>query len=326
MSSLIRQRPILVTGSHRSGSTWVGQMIASHPLVAYVWELFNPKIKPADSPVQRWFEYVTPERARDFIDYLGPRLRWESNWSADFKERPGPRRFIGASGRAVRNWWRRLRGTRPLLKDPIACFSAEWLADTFDMDVIVLIRHPAAFVSSIKRLNWRFRFRQILEQTSLMERYLHPFESQLHDYARLQDPWTLDLVDEGILWWRLFHHVIDCYRKQRPSWEFARHEDLSVRPMEEFERILQRFGLSMTRQVRHAITVHTDGENPAEAPHLKAHQLKRNSRANIFNWMKRLTPAEIAKIRRETEDVARHFYSDVDWLHQGEPTATPSAA
>ena len=36
-----RARPILVTGSHRSGSTWVGKMIASHPRVAYVEEPFN---------------------------------------------------------------------------------------------------------------------------------------------------------------------------------------------------------------------------------------------------------------------------------------------
>lgn len=323
MSSLLRQRPILVTGSHRSGSTWVGQMIASHPQVAYVWELFNPKVKSADSPVQRWFECVTPERARDFIDYLAPRLRWQSNWRADFQARPGPRRLVGASARAVRDWWRRLRGTRPLLKDPIAFFSAEWLADTFQMDVVVLSRHPAAFVSSIKRLNWRFRFHQILEQASLMERYLHPFESQLRDYSRRQDPWTLDLVDEAILWWRLFHHVVDCYRKQRPAWEFVRHEDLSVQPIAGFERILQRCGLGMTRQVRHAIAVHTDGDNPAEAPRMKAHQLKRNSRANVFNWQNRLTPAEIARVRRDTEDVARHFYTDADW--PAVPTATSAA-
>lgn len=311
--SLIRQRPILVTGSHRSGSTWVGQMIASHPRVAYIWELFNPKIKPADSPVKQWFECVTPERAREFIDYLAPRLRWDTEWRADFKTRPGPRRLIGASARAIRNLWRRARGARPLLKDPIAFFSADWLADTFDMDVVVLIRHPAAFVSSIKRLNWRFRFRQILDQATLMERYLHPFESQLRDYSRLQDPWTLDLLDEAILWWRLFHHVIECHRRQRPEWQFARHEDLSLQPTEEFERMLQRLGLGMTRQVQRAIAVHTAQENPAEAPHLKAHQLKRNSRANVFNWQNRLTAAEIAKVRRDTEDVARHFYTDADW-------------
>ena len=35
-------RPILVTGAHRSGTTWVGKMLALAPGVAYVHEPFNP--------------------------------------------------------------------------------------------------------------------------------------------------------------------------------------------------------------------------------------------------------------------------------------------
>ena len=319
MSSLIR--PILVTGSHRSGTTWVGQMIASHPRVAYVWELFNPQYKAADSPVKRWFEHVTPAREKEFLDYLRPRMKWDPTWHADRMARPGARGFVAAAMGVARNLWRKVRRTRPLLKDPIAFFSAEWLADTFAADVVVLTRHPAAFVSSIKRLNWRFRFRQILDQTELMERYLHPFESQMQAYSRLQDPWTLDLVDEANLWWRMFHHVVACYQKQRPQWQFARHEDLSKEPVAAFESMLRRLGLGMTRQVEQAIAVHSAEENPAEAPHRKAHQLKRNSRANAFNWLNRLTPAEIAKVRRDTEDVAHQFYTDADW-----PEALPPAS
>ncbi|MCI0684650.1 MAG: sulfotransferase [Gemmataceae bacterium] len=325
---LLRQRPILVTGSHRSGSTWVGQMIASHPRVAYLWELFNPfnpAAKAPGSPVKRWYEHVTPERERGFIDYLTPQLRWEASRFGEFMARPGPRRLGVAAVHAAQNWWRRLRGVRPLLKDPIALFSAPWLADAFAMDVVVLIRHPAAFVSSIKRLNWRFRFRQLIDQPGLMERYLHPFEAQLRDYSELQTTWTLDLLDEAILWWRLFHHVIGRYRQERPQWQFVRHEDLSAAPLEQFHHVLQRLGLDMTRRVKRAIAVHSAQENPAEAAAKVAHQLKRNSRANIVNWLKRLTPAEIAKVRRDTEDVAQLFYTDADWAPATGDT-TPSAA
>ena len=49
-------------------------------------------------------------------------------------------------------------GLRPLLKDPIAIMSCEWLAETFNMDVIVVIRHPAAFVASLKVAGWEFAF------------------------------------------------------------------------------------------------------------------------------------------------------------------------
>ena len=41
------RRPILVTGSHRSGTTWVGKTIALSPSVTYIGEPFNdpPRIE-----------------------------------------------------------------------------------------------------------------------------------------------------------------------------------------------------------------------------------------------------------------------------------------
>lgn len=35
------KRPILVNGSHSSGSTWVGRMISLSPKVGYIGEIFN---------------------------------------------------------------------------------------------------------------------------------------------------------------------------------------------------------------------------------------------------------------------------------------------
>ena len=59
-------RPILVTGSFRSGSTWVGRMIASHPRIAYVSEPLNERRPPLPvlrvkfgDPDATWF-YVDP--------------------------------------------------------------------------------------------------------------------------------------------------------------------------------------------------------------------------------------------------------------------------
>ncbi len=45
----------------------------------------------------------------------------------------------------------RMYNIRPLIKDPIGLFSYKWLVSKFDMDVLVLIKHPAAFVSSLKK-------------------------------------------------------------------------------------------------------------------------------------------------------------------------------
>ena len=41
-NNVLKIRPILVTGSHRSGSTWVGNMIALSPEIQYIPETFKP--------------------------------------------------------------------------------------------------------------------------------------------------------------------------------------------------------------------------------------------------------------------------------------------
>lgn len=137
-------RPILVTGSPRSGTTFVGRMLALSPEVHYIHEPFHPRFGPE----------VTAARFRQFYTYLG-------DGSADAVLKPlartmalhydlGPalrraRRPANAR-RAVRQWHEfnraRRRGARALVKDPAALFSSEWLADTFQMKVIVLIAIP----------------------------------------------------------------------------------------------------------------------------------------------------------------------------------------
>ena len=158
-------KPILVTGAHRSGTTWVGKMLALAPGVAYVHEPFSPKTPKGLSPAgfERYFTVVTSANERRYRDGL--------------KRSLDLRYDIGAQVQSARSWrdlvriprdYRRLRrrrgsGRRPLMKDPIALLSAEWLADSFGMDVVVLIRHPAAFAASLKRLGWKHSFATFIQ-------------------------------------------------------------------------------------------------------------------------------------------------------------------
>src|SRR5690349_10236845 len=72
-------RPILVTGAHRSGSTWVGRMLAEAPGVLYVHEPFSVSDPPGRGVCNvrfaRWFTYVTRDSDaayhRAFTDLVG---------------------------------------------------------------------------------------------------------------------------------------------------------------------------------------------------------------------------------------------------------------
>jgi hypothetical protein len=75
----------------------------------------------------------------------------------------------------------------------------------------------------------------------------------------------------------------------------------------------------LTPRVRQTIDTHSSEENPREAPERRAHQLLRDSKGNIWNWRTRLLAEEVARIRKETADVARFFYTDADWDDAAEP-------
>ena len=155
----------------------------------------------------------------------------------------------------------------------------------------------------------------MLAQPQLLNDLLVPFADDISRAAR-QAP---ELLDQGILLWRIFHAVIARYRVAHPEWLFARHEDLSAWPEAEFRPLFAGLGLQPTAAVWRTLRRHTALDNPREAPPGVVHQLRRASRANIWSWTLRLTPAEVDRIRRSTEDVAVDFYAEDDWRPHAVP-------
>ncbi len=109
------QRPILVTGAHRSGTTWIGKMLALAPGVGYVHEPFSPLTAPGISgaPFDRFFAYVTAENA------AAVRARPRADAALRLRRPPAARRRSARLGRraACRT---RLRRVRPRAGDPRA--------------------------------------------------------------------------------------------------------------------------------------------------------------------------------------------------------------
>jgi hypothetical protein len=195
---------------------------------------------------------------------------------------------------------------RPLLKDPIAAMSAEWLARQFNMDVVVMLRHPGAFVHSMKRLGWRFDYQHFLEQPALVADWLHPFEAELR---RQPD----DLIEESAVLWKCTYHVLNGYIQRNPGWIVKRHEDVSLDPVEQFRDLYARLGLAFTHSIQARIEKATAASNPEHAPQNVTHHLQRDSRALVHTWKQTLDEGEIQRIRELTEPVAGLFYQDEDW-------------
>jgi hypothetical protein len=194
---------------------------------------------------------------------------------------------------------------RVLMKDPLAVFSAEWLESTFNMDAVVVIRHPAAVASSYKELNWSHPFSHFLEQPALIREHLHPFEDEIRDFAVNRH----DVVDQAALLWKLIYYMVRQYRDAHPDWVFVRHMDLAADPLETFRWILDRLDLKSSPRLERQIRLLDTESHGTEDPY----SIHRNGKAASGAWRRSLTPDEVRRIRRRVEEVSSAFYADDEW-------------
>jgi len=196
---------------------------------------------------------------------------------------------------------------RPLIKDPFAVFSAPWFAERLGCQVVITVRHPAGFVSSLKRLNWAFDFSNLLGQPALMDTYLDV------DRAAMESVSTDNVIGQAALLWRMIYRVVARMINLHPSFIVVRHEDLSREPVTGYRDLYAALDQEFTPKVEQAILNTSSSGNPVELSKEKVHTVKLDSRANLDNWKKRLSAEEIAHIREITGKVAKIFYSDEEW-------------
>ena len=304
-------KPILVTGAHRSGTTWVGTILAEARGVGIIHDPTNPAIQRAGvctAHFSRHFTCISTENEGTYVDAFRRMLRFDFQYSSALKAIRTPKDVA----KVIRDAWVvRKAGKsarRALIKDATALFTAEWLAHRFDAHVVIMVRHPAAFAGSLKRMNWLADFRDFLDQPLLMRDHLGPFEEELQD-AVAQPP---DLIGQAILLWRMLYYSIDRYRKAHPEWSVVRHEDISADPVGRFRELYGVLGLDYTTEIEQTI-IASSSKGTVTVDDQRPHVLQRDSMANIKAWKKRLSEEEVARIREGTRDVAPLFYSDADW-------------
>lgn len=157
------RRWIVVTGSPRSGTTAVGELLAR---AVRGIELYEPMNGVAgDRSIRHYFEVPGSSDFSlvDFADF-SRRLQHKrlSLGSGVWQRDRGLRRLVKhVTGSQTKMTYRRYRyapGSRPVVwKDPFAIFCLPHLADSFDdVSAVVTYREPAAVAASFERLHWGF--------------------------------------------------------------------------------------------------------------------------------------------------------------------------
>jgi len=284
-------------------------MLAAGGEAVYISEPLNAWHRPGvlRAPTRHWYTYICAENEEIFLPAFHEMLDFRYHTWDEIRSL----RSRKDAGRMARDWSLFARGRlgrkRPLVKDPFAIFSAPWFAARLGCRVVITVRHPAAFASSLKRLEWPFEFKDLLEQPLLMRDLLEPFRKEMETIQ------VDDMIAQGSLLWKLIYHVVDDYRRQHPEFIIVRHEDLSQEPLQGFRALYQSLGLTFVPQVQQAIMSASSAENPEELSKSAMHAYKLDSRANLHKWKSRLSQDEIKRISHLTASVAARYYPEVDW-------------
>lgn len=303
-----QRKHILVTGTHRSGTTLVGQTLSQADNVELVYEPFNLETTRYNFEYKfdHWFEHVPTspkfnEIQEEFDQYI-PNSAFQY-----------PVKICRESGYSLKTpliylKYLMLSVNRPryLLKDPIALLSAGWLYERYNLKVICMIRNPLAFAGSLKKQGWDFDFKNFLDQKELMNRWLKPFKEEMGRTDR-----DSDLIERISLLWNVLNFVILEYREKYPEWLFMKHEELARNPVENFRMMFNYLGLEFNREIEQFIIDFTSKKNPAEA---ESNDLQpRDSRKTIDTWKERLTEEEIERVRERTSEIYEKLYPENDF-------------
>jgi hypothetical protein len=283
MAQLQPGSPILVAGTHRSGTTWVGQMLTT-PGMWHVHEPFNP----ANGLFGEWFTYAAAGQRLPEVDRIvtavlqgrivsSVRMPWIQHPLMPMRLFPQPIH-------------------RVLIKEPIGCLLSRYLTAQFGFQTLVLFRHPAAFVASVRTLGWpsQIHLQRLLAQPALMNSTLQPYRGVMERCAE-SDGLEAAAALHGSL-----NRVLWQFVEEMPQMTPVCFEDLCADPLESFRELFARFNVPYTPAMRET---HQRLCLAESRPQHSAHETVRRSSDMADKWRKQLKADEV----RIVEEIWRSF-------------------
>ena len=306
----LKKQPVLVTGSHRSGSTWVGRILGVSNNLAYLQEPFNPNNQSPYIPPQlfrHWYTEISSANQDQYIEFVSGLLGYRTYVIKNFISHPSYTYAKYCLSTLLESMGNKLYGKRPLIKDPFALMSIDWLLKTYPMKIIGVYRHPAAFVSSVLIKGWDFDFGNFVNQPGLLEGELQEYKEDIEQANDSEDK----LLRAAILWKCLNGVLLNAEKKYPDNVFTVKHEDISTEPLYYFETVFSFIGEPMTVRIKEEILRTTQGAYDTHSTPSK--NVTRDSRKNIFVWKDRLTNQQISKIKSITNSLSCKLYSEDTW-------------
>lgn len=263
---------VLLTGTSRSGTSWVARLLSASPELCLVTEPLNLKMPGVARAGFTWDTYVEPD--------------------ADWPEGEALlRRCFRGRGLALkllhRNGWRAFTCDGLVVKSIRANRLLPWIARRFDLRGIVhLVRHPCAVVSSQMKA---FGVRDPTWPDNL-------------DYLRRELPHLLPMAERlsreeefRALKWAIDQHVPFSVQEPRPFTTVA-YEHLVAEGAKELERVFGSLGMSVPEEAASRLAADSWQAREHSVDHGAASVEER-----LGIWRERLSPDQVDRILAVTE-------------------------
>ena len=247
-------RPVLIVGLPRSGTTWTMRVLSSGPGTKVLGEPDNedkfpasihakrklgryPVLRPGEAcpPYRKLWEWILDGAHEGGRAQLARHLLGPGSVNRIHEGRPDPVTWL--AGMVARNPRPAPSPGAPRLvvKSIHAQLSAEWLADAFDVEVLMVLRHPANVLASWLEVNLKDARNSTLEnRPEIRARYLEPWG------VPLPGPDPIERIS-----WRigLLVAALEDARSRHPEWHVRSHEQLCTDPVAEFQKLYAEMGL-----------------------------------------------------------------------------------
>ena len=306
---------IFISGMHRSGTSWVSEILSTAGrYVLKDEEMFLPNYPSQTKPIKIWYEYINIKNEKKYTEYIETVLSNEYHLINGLSLSKSINKKVKALYLKVNSILRKsfYHSTPLILVEPLGLLSSDWVSKTYKCKMIIIIRHPAAIISSLKLNNIRYNFNgshSLLIQNDFLKNNVHFLNNNNENI-----PEPDDIIGQGILMWKILYGYVQKLQKNNRDWIFAKHEDLSIDPIKEFELIFKKLGLPFRNKTKSKINKLCSKDNSNYLLPGERDKNKRNSKKLIYRWHEILSEDEVLRIQKEVSLISDYWYDQKSWL------------
>ena len=260
------RKSILVAGTARSGTTWLGDLVASQIPCRVLFEPFNPDLV-AEYRGFHYFQYMRPGTEHPEFGTFAQKV------------------FTGE----IRNRWidrqnERIRSEYRIIKEIRINLALKWLHDNFPVvPILLLIRHPCAVVASRMELGWATDsdIEPLLSQPDLIEDHLGPYLNLIKNAGTAEEK-------HAIIW--SVSNLVPLKQFKHRELKVVYYENLCTQPLAEMTSIFDSIGQKSVDSVIDTI------DRPSQTTRVTSALVTGSD--TLSSWRKKLSPSQIGNILR----------------------------